>query len=746
MLHTGDDQRDSRWVRCRARTWQVLDCRVTAGGSTTWRLARANDTARIFVSPPDVVDALPARTSRVSRHAWMHACASILVSHQPVWWPAGARALPIDPLPYQYVPAMAFLSGHHRRLLLADDVGMGKTVQAAILLHEVHAREPDAATLVVVPAALVPQWTEELRRRAGLDPSVLDADAFARETACRPAAVDASRNGGCWVVSIDLVRQPEVAALLMRTCWTLTVVDEAHLAAPGTARLAAVSALAAVSVRTLLLTATPYAAGPPGAAALRAVGGRAGEPPMRVVRRAEPPTRRASRRTHVLNVALDAGHHAVCRDLDEYVEHARHDAVEGGLLPALVLRRRASSCPAALVRSLERRLLVLGSAPAPRAMRLPGLLDDVHPADIDAQDDEVMRVRAWRDGQAERELLERVLAAARTLSPGGRKLDAVARLVGRCREPAVVFTAFVDTLRALRRLLPVHVRVVVLHGAQPDPLRRQAVDAFTSGDADVLVATDAAAEGLNLHERCRLVVHAEVPVSARNFLQRTGRVDRYGQSRRVHAVVMSSDTREDMNAHLRLARGCDAAQAWAARAARFPCRRTRLADRRAARTLARTEPDHTGTDRVSDASAPAIACSRLSPPRWHRLASRLDLHPGTDTLVLAALSISGGPALSSSSEAVLLAGGSVRAPVPATTPEVLPRMGARRVRRAAWLAARIGRWEQEARQARDAAVHAAQRGPDLFQGAARGAAVDADVDMAAPRARWEVRAVLRRAR
>ena len=189
-----------------------------------------------------------------------------------------------------------------------------------------------------------------------------------------------------------------------------------------------------------------------------------------------------------------------------------------------------------------------------------------------------MRVGAWSDEREERDELERILTLARRLPPAGRKLHAVARLVRRCHEPAVVFTAFVDTLRALRVCLR-DARVVVVHGQQPDALRAQAIEAFTWGDADVLLTTDASAEGLNLHARCRLVVHAEVPVSARSFLQRTGRVDRYGQTRRVHAVVFASATVEDRDALARLRAKADDADEWLAGVSPPTCRRTALAAR-----------------------------------------------------------------------------------------------------------------------------------------------------------------------
>jgi superfamily II DNA/RNA helicase len=87
--------------------------------------------------------------------------------------------------------------------------------------------------------------------------------------------------------------------------------------------------------------------------------------------------------------------------------------------------------------------------------------------------------------------------------------------------------------------------VVVLHGGQTRDERRATERAFTGGAARILLATDAASEGLNLHRRCRLVIDYELPWTPRRLEQRVGRVDRLGQDRRVHAIhFMAAGTAE----------------------------------------------------------------------------------------------------------------------------------------------------------------------------------------------------------
>lgn len=712
MLHTSpvrgpsvrpSDPTSGRVV-CRARTWDVLAVR-RHDGSLVWHLTRGSDPACTFAAPPDVVHDAASVLRSCTRRAWVRAVCREAAS-PGVWWPGGVSSLPLASVAYQLVPAMAILSGRHRRVLVADDVGMGKTVQACVLLHEIHARDPDAASLVVVPAGLVDQWVRELRHRARFPPVVMDASAFRRETRLAPTTVDALRRGAVSLVSIDLLRQPEVAALLTRTTWTVLVVDEAHLASPGSARLDAIEQVARVSVRVLLLTATPCASGPMGADALRRIGQRDADPPMLVVRRSGADPGRPSRRVRVLRVRLRGAHFGLCARVDRFADRARLDRGHAGLLPALVLRRRASSSPAALVRSLQRRLLALEVRALPSDTL--DLFGAQTPPDQDERDDDVMRLPAWNDALDERRELEALLADAARLPPSGRKLQAVARLVRRCREPVVVFTAFVDTLRALRACLH-DVRVVVVHGRQPDALRAAAIAAFTAGEADVLLTTDASAEGLNLHHTCRLVVHVEVPASARSFEQRTGRVDRYGQSRRVHALVLASDTCDDIEALSRLRATTDDATAWLTRTCGNVDRHTALA----ARLLA-GRPDST----ANSTAAPHARRCRLAPSRWHRLARRLELPAHATSLVVGEARLHSDVPLTAS-RVVLAMATIAGVPSAATWPAAAWRFALRRhMRRSERLVRRLWAWQQGAELACHAVRLAQAPAPGLFDDAA----------------------------
>jgi hypothetical protein len=134
----------------------------------------------------------------------------------------------------------------------------------------------------------------------------------------------------------------------------------------------------------------------------------------------------------------------------------------------------------------------------------------------------------------EERLLRELCDAARAASVGETKLRALGRLLRRVREPALIFTEYRDTLMHLRGGLSVPAGV--LHGGLDRADRTAVLADFAAGRCRILLATDAAGEGLNLHHVCRLVINLELPWNPMRLEQRIGRVDRIGQSRTVHVV------------------------------------------------------------------------------------------------------------------------------------------------------------------------------------------------------------------
>jgi superfamily II DNA/RNA helicase len=169
------------------------------------------------------------------------------------------------------------------------------------------------------------------------------------------------------------------------------------------------------------------------------------------------------------------------------------------------------------------------------------LEDDDRGGTEDLPSDGVLGGTGLANEEEERAAIERILDAAAPAVRSESKLRVLLRLLGRVRESAIVFSEYRDTVERLRQELAERGhRVIVLHGGLTGVERRAAVTDFSRGQA-VLVATDAASEGLNLHHRCRLVIHFELPWAPARLHQRCGRVNRIGQQRQVHEIALVLD-------------------------------------------------------------------------------------------------------------------------------------------------------------------------------------------------------------
>ena len=224
----------------------------------------------------------------------------------------------------------------------------------------------------------------------------------------------------------------------------------------------------------------------------------------------------------------------------------------------VVLVKRSLSGMAPLRQSLTARLSRLGDGHTPTAAQLPLPWEDETDAADEAPSD-LLAAAGLEDGAEERDLLHTLIELARAAEPHDSKLCALRRLIRRIREPVIVFTEYRDTLASLESAMDEN--VAVLHDALDRVARSEVLQRFTRGDVRVLLATDAAGEGLNLQQRCRLVVNLELPWNPMRLEQRIGRVDRIGQSRTVHAVNLVAGGTAESHLLARLVQRLDVARA-----------------------------------------------------------------------------------------------------------------------------------------------------------------------------------------
>jgi superfamily II DNA or RNA helicase len=448
----------------------------------------------------------------------------------------------IDLLPFQLEPALAVARGAASRFLLADEVGLGKTIQAGLMLAELQQRGWCEHALIVTPAGLRQQWTDELWRRFEIRAAVMDAASLAALADALPFDVNPWTVEPVVMTSIDFLKQPEVLRALSTHVWDLLIVDEAHQATVASLRYDAIDTLAGRARHVVLLTATPHAGDDRAYRALCAIGELETGPMMLFRRTREQAGLPRSRRAHLLPVNLTPEGVEMHRLLAEYLAQlwklARASGGRDLQLVAMVLGKRAFSSARSLAASLERRLagLALRYVSGQAQTTLPLGFDE------DPSDEALLPVApAFDRPDEERAVLQRVLDAARFAQRGDPKMRVLRRIVRRVREPLIIFTEYRDTLDAIRDEVGSLRRLTALHGGQTSHERKESVRAFTDGEADVLIATDAGSEGLNLQGRCRLVVNLELPWNPIRLEQRVGRVDRIGQTRTVHAINLFAE-------------------------------------------------------------------------------------------------------------------------------------------------------------------------------------------------------------
>ena len=544
-LHAG--VRAGAVVHARGDMWTVVSVQRFDGCALVALEGRGPDRPgrrTTLITPFDAITRSPV--SRIERRRRPRVVAAVLAAigrerRERRLWTAVDGAF--TPFAWQLSPALAVLGGA-TRLLLADAVGLGKTVQAGLVVAELMARGLVERTLVLTPAGLRESWVEELRTRFHLPAEVLDQASLLAHGEWRAAGANPWTRVPIVVSSIDLVKRAEVRAAVDDEPLDLLIVDEAHHCTPGSDRGAVVARLARSVPWLVLASATPHAGDARAFRFLLDLGRvDPAEPPMPVFRRGRHDAALlCSRSTHVLAVTLtdaerrlQAAVHAYAREL---CQGPMPDA-PGLRLVGGVLARRATSSALAARRTLARRLAALsGAAPSPveRQAQLPW---------TEVEDDEPLD-HAWlgtpglKNSADECDRLRALIADADEACGHPSKLIRLRRLLARAGEPAIVFTEFRDTLDACVPLVSGVGPIRCLHGGMDVADRRRALADFLQGRARVLLATDVASEGLNLHERARLVVTIEWPWSPQRLEQRVGRVDRLGQTRRVHAVHLTS--------------------------------------------------------------------------------------------------------------------------------------------------------------------------------------------------------------
>ncbi len=479
----------------------------------------------------------------------------------------------VEPRAYQLVPLLMALKLDPVRLLIADDVGVGKTIEALLIARELLDRGDIDRTVVLCPPHLVDQWVTELEVRFHIRAAAVTAQSARRLERGIPPGVSIFSVHPHTVVSLDYIKTRERRDHFLQACPDFVIVDEAHTCASAGQgrhqRHELLQGLARSASRHLvLLTATPHSGDD--AAFFRLLGLLAPEFERladltgaererlrerlanHFVQRRRPditewhegdvfPRRETKELTYTLSGAWEEFFNHVLDYCAEVVEAGAGDELRQRLnfWGTLALLRCAGSSPLAAVLALRTRA---GEDLGPEARE--DLLDRIFDGDVDTLIEDDVEPPVGGDDPA----LEKLIAQASRLAgqSGDPKLKVAADHVGELVKAGfnvVVFCRFIATAHYVARHLRDEISgatIGVVTGEMPPEERAESVARIGAAEgARVLVATDCLSEGINLQEYFDAVVHYDLSWNPTRHEQREGRVDRFGQpSKIVRATLL----------------------------------------------------------------------------------------------------------------------------------------------------------------------------------------------------------------
>lgn len=504
----------------------------------------------------------------------------------------------IDPLPHQLEAVYEYMLPQPAlRFMLADDPGAGKTIMAGLLLKELKLRGVVIRTLIIVPSPLRLQWKREMWEKFGEQFDLIDRGTLGGLGAARTWRVTSQA-----IVSIDFAKQNDVLdSLAVSDPWDLVIVDESHKMSAyrrsptkveRSQRYKLGELLSQRAERLLMMTATPHKGDPENFRFLlslvdpdlfadeeilrRAV--QRNENPI-FLRRLKEDMRHFDGRPlfpprHAQTVAYQLGglEWELYEKVTHYVEvnfnRALSEENRNVTFALIVLQRRLASSIRAIRRSLEnrqQRLIELRND----VLRDPELLDEVQRErlDIPDDDDDLPEDARWdieqralkytvarniEELEFEIQQLDELIELAKEAEENGpeRKLSEFQDVMRRqdlksTGDKLLIFTEAKDTLDYLvENLTRWGYSVVTIDGSMDAEKRVEAEKSFSTPGMQVMVATEAAGEGINL-QFCHLMVNYDIPWNPTRLEQRLGRIHRYGQDREVYMFnLVASNTRE----------------------------------------------------------------------------------------------------------------------------------------------------------------------------------------------------------
>ena len=470
----------------------------------------------------------------------------------------------IDIFPHQIDELTWILD--HQRALVADEVGLGKTIIAALVTAELRARGIVKRVLYVVPKSLILKWNDELEEKFEVKSTILSSSEE------RVTEETFQRDEYSYIASIDYLKQDHIMRHLKDAQVDMVVVDEAHKLKPGSQRFVLGEEISRMADGIMFLTATPHDGKDENFLArmklLDPWVSDVGLSSHLWVRNMKEdvvdingdevfPKRKS--RTHKIPITKDE--ERIYEELGRYLANRMVEAQTQQEQNAVrflrnIFLKRCSSSIASLEISLNRRLEKLGTV---SIADLEGCKKDMSDADEQFDEAEFERsleiaeaLTVTRDLEQEKSELKSLIEIIKDMAGMDSKLRWLDWNVSDLKRDdrsakLIIFTEYKDTMFTVRNHLSQRYSVgVVYGGGMTIEDRKHEIARFRDGDVEILVCTDAAGEGLDM-QFCNIEINYDLPWNPNKIEQRMGRIHRIGQTRDVsyHNYVIDNERSTD---------------------------------------------------------------------------------------------------------------------------------------------------------------------------------------------------------
>lgn len=460
----------------------------------------------------------------------------------------------MDPMPYQLDPTKLSLQRPRQRILIADTVGLGKTLEAGILMSELIARGKGKRILVVTVKSMMTQFQKEMWNRFTIPLVRLDSNRIQKIRASLPSNYNPFFYYDKTIVSIDtLKRDVEYRTHLEKAYWDIIVIDEAQNVAERGDHQAQRSRLAKLlanrSDTMIMLSATPHDGRAKSFASLMnmldptAIADPENYTPEDIkglcIRRFKNDVKDQVNGSFLERQVTLEHYHASAQEEHAFdllaemqLEMDAGKAKNTGRLFKTNLEKSLFSSPAACCKSIEARLKKLYKKYTVDDISDIRLLEELHTALGQVTPENFTRY-------------QKLLELLRSDSYGWNPKDPGDRVV--------IFTERIETMNYLAEHLRTDLglkssAIQEISGGMSDAEQQRIVEDFgrTESPIRILVASDVASEGLNLHYLSHRLIHFDIPWSLMVFQQRNGRIDRYGQQKRpdIRYLLIESNNKQ----------------------------------------------------------------------------------------------------------------------------------------------------------------------------------------------------------